>query len=457
MKYQNTSVTNNQYRTRNSIEEFEKNGLNNLLDMLYVKALMHGVIRRRDSLAFFNGAYEIAAKVRANPALSIEVIRHDIAASIKRHDLRVRVSLVFLDEIVLGLWMMYAILYLQDHKTPRLIRYLAAMKRELTKNLPSGCSSPLLIAYFSRTVPDMIDVVKERFHSPELYPEASDPLPPAEPDVPDVPNVPDVPEVPDASLPPLPANCSEEGKRFYENCLQRLELSLSKQKALELQLEAVTKEKERNAAVEKSNISTLAFNNLLEKKYNKLKKKYDDATVEQNKEKAKMQTLSDEVIEENRQLKEQLNLKIASELKTAHEQPSQSPGDTIKAIFHDLVSCVCDPEYVSDAHVEAVKDLLEQLVDSPSCEAMPPSEKLELLRDIHNIKKKRRELVSRAKEQATEQARIQQMANDKEKTKSGDTINNYYGSVGQQINSANEVKMDKPDELKDINNDLNRK
>ena len=440
-------MANHQYRTKKSMDEFEKNGLNDLLESLYVKTAKHGTILRRDPLIYFNVSYETAVKVRANPTLSIDDIRKDIEDSYKRHDLRIRIRSVSPDETIFCLWMMYAILYLQDHNNIIMIRYLSAIKRGIIKKISLWCASPIgfnlsqYSEFFSHEVPNMIEVVNERFHSPELYPESADPLPQAH----------DVPEVPAAFLPPLPADCSKEGKRFYENCLQILELSVSKQKALELQLEAVNKEKERNAAVEKSNFSTLAFNNLLEEKYNKLKKKYDDGIAEHNKVKATMQKLSDAVVEENRQLRVQLKLKIARELRTAHEKPSQSPGDTIKAIFHDLVSYACDPEYVSDAHVDTVKDVLEQVAGSPSCEALPPSERLELLTDILSIKKKRKELLkNRAKEQAKEQARMQQMANDKENTKTGDTINNFYAPVGQQISSANDVSMPIPDELKHI-------
>lgn len=447
MEYPNNSVANHQYRTKKSMDEFEKNGLNDLLESLYVKTAKHGTILRRDPLIYFNVSYETAVKVRANPTLSIDDIRKDIEDSFKRHDLRIRIRSVSPDETISCLWMMYAILYLQDHNNIIMIHYLSAIKRGIIKKISLWCASPIgfnlsqYSEFFSHEVPNMIEAVNERFHSPELYPESADPLPQAH----------DVPEVPAAFLPPLPADCSKEGKRFYENCLQILELSVSKQKALELQLEAVNKEKERNAAVEKSNFSTLAFNNLLEEKYNKLKKKYDDGIAEHNKVKATMQKLSDAVVEENRQLRVQLKLKIARELRTAHEKPSQSPGDTIKAIFHDLVSYACDPEYVSDAHVDTVKDVLEQVAGSPSCEALPPSERLELLTDILSIKKKRKELLkNRAKEQAKEQARMQQMANDKENTKTGDTINNFYAPVGQQISSANDVSMPIPDELKHI-------
>lgn len=447
MEYPNNSVANHQYRTKKSMDDFEKNGLNDLLESLYEKTVKHGAILRRDPLIYFNVSYETAVKVRANPTLSIDDIRKDIEDSFKRHDLRIRIRSVSPDETISCLWMMYAILYLQDHNNIIMIRYLSAIKRGIIKKISLWCASPIgfnlsqYSEFFSHEVPNMIEAVNERFHSPELYPESADPLPQAH----------DVPEVPAAFLPPLPADCSKEGKRFYENCLQILELSVSKQKALELQLEAVNKEKERNAAVEKSNFSTLAFNNLLEEKYNKLKKKYDDGIAEHNKVKATMQKLSDAVVEENRQLRVQLKLKIARELRTAHEKPSQSPGDTIKAIFHDLVSYACDPEYVSDAHVDTVKDVLEQVAGSPSCEALPPSERLELLTDILSIKKKRKELLkNRAKEQAKEQARMQQMANDKENTKTGDTINNFYAPVGQQISSANDVSMPIPDELKHI-------
>ena len=440
-------MANHQYRTKKSMDEFEKNGLNDLLESLYVKTAKHGTILRRDPLIYFNVSYETAVKVRANPTLSIDDIRKDIEDSFKRHDLRIRIRSVSPDETISCLWMMYAILYLQDHNNIIMIRHLSAIKRGIIKKISLWCASPIgfnlsqYSEFFSHEVPNMIEAVNERFHSPELYPESADPLPQAH----------DVPEVPAAFLPPLPADCSKEGKRFYENCLQILELSVSKQKALELQLEAVNKEKERNAAVEKSNFSTLAFNNLLEEKYNKLKKKYDDGIAEHNKVKATMQKLSDAVVEENRQLRVQLKLKIARELRTAHEKPSQSPGDTIKAIFHDLVSYACDPEYVNDAHVDTVKDVLEQVAGSPSCEALPPSERLELLTDILSIKKKRKELLkNRAKEQAKEQARMQQMANDKENTKTGDTINNFYAPVGQQISSANDVSMPIPDELKHI-------
>ena len=447
MEYPNNSVANHQYRTKKSMDEFEKNGLNDLLESLYVKTAKHGTILRRDPLIYFNVSYETAVKVRANPTLSIDDIRKDIEDSFKRHDLRIRIRSVSPDETISCLWMMYAILYLQDHNNIIMIRHLSAIKRGIIKKISLWCASPIgfnlsqYSEFFSHEVPNMIEAVNERFHSPELYPESADPLPQAH----------DVPEVPAAFLPPLPADCSKEGKRFYENCLQILELSVSKQKALELQLEAVNKEKERNAAVEKSNFSTLAFNNLLEEKYNKLKKKYDDGIAEHNKVKATMQKLSDAVVEENRQLRVQLKLKIARELRTAHEKPSQSPGDTLKAIFHDLVSYACDPEYVNDAHVDTVKDVLEQVAGSPSCEALPPSERLELLTDILSIKKKRKELLkNRAKEQAKEQARMQQMANDKENTKTGDTINNFYAPVGQQISSANDVSMPIPDELKHI-------
>ena len=440
-------MANHQYRTKKSMDEFEKNGLNDLLESLYVKTAKHGTILRRDPLIYFNVSYETAVKVRANPTLSIDDIRKDIEDSYKRHDLRIRIRSVSPDETIFCLWMMYAILYLQDHNNIIMIHYLSAIKRGIIKKISLWCASPIgfnlsqYSEFFSHEVPNMIEAVKERFHSPELYPESADPLPQAH----------DVPEVPAAFLPPLPADCSKEGKRFYENCLQILELSVSKQKALEHQLEAVNKEKERNAAVEKSNFSTLAFNNLLEEKYNKLKKKYDDGIAEHNKVKATMQKLSDAVVEENRQLRVQLKLKIARELRTAHEKPLQSPGDTIKAIFHDLVSYACDPEYVSDAHVDTVKDVLEQVAGSPSCEALPPSERLELLTDILSIKKKRKELLkNRAKEQAKEQAKMQQMANDKENTKTGDTINNFYAPVGQQISSANDVSMPIPDELKHI-------
>lgn len=448
MEYPNNSVANHQYRTKKSMDEFEKNGLNDLLESLYRKASEYGAILRRDLLVYFNVSYETAVQVMANPTLSIgdnckeiEVLRKDIADSFRRHDLRVHVRPVSKQETILCMWMMYAILYLQDHKSITMIRCLSAIKRELAEKIPLWCTSLLLIGFFRREVPSMLEAVKERFHSPELYPKSAAPLPQAH----------DVPDVPAVFLPPLPANCSEEGKRFYENCLQILELSVSKQKALELQLEAVNKEKERNAAVEKSNFSTLAFNNLLEEKFDKLKKKYDDGIAEHNKVKWTMQKLSDEVVEENRKLKAQLKLKIARELNTAHEKPAQSPGDTIKAIFHDLVSYACDPEYVSDAHVDTVKDVLEQVAGSPSCEALPPSERLELLSGILSIKKKRKELLkNRAKEQAREQARMQQMANDKENTKTGDTINNFYAPVGQQISSANDVSMPIPDELKHI-------
>lgn len=438
MEYPNNSVANHQYRTKKSMDDFEKNGLNDLLESLYEKTVKHGAILRRDPLIYFNVSYETAVKVMSNSTLSIEDIKKDIEDSFKRHGLRVFDCLVLSNKIILCLWMIYAILYLQDHKSIIMIRYLSAIKRELIKKIPLCCNSSSRSEFFSQEVPDMIEAVKERFHSPELYPESAAPLPQAH-------------DVPAAFLPPLPADCSKEGKRFYENCLQILELSVSKQKALELQLEAVNKEKERNAAVEKSNFSTLAFNNLLEEKYNKLKKKYDDGIAEHNKVKATMQKLSDAVVEENRQLKAQLKLKIARELNTAHEKPAQSPGDTIKAIFHDLVSYSCDPEYVSDAHVDTVKDVLEQVAGSPSCEALPPSERLELLSGILSIKKKRKELLkNRAKEQAREQARMQQMANDKENTKTGDTINNFYAPVGQQISSANDVSMPIPDELKHI-------
>ena len=221
MKYQNTSVTNTQYRTRKSMDEFEKNGLNNLLDLLYRKASKRGAIHSQDPLIYFNVSYETAAKVRANPTSSIEDISKGIADSFKRYDLRVHSRTASNDEIILCLWMMYAILYLQVFQTIQLCHYLSDINSALTDNLSSWCPPSSFCMYFSHTAPKMIEQVMERFHSPVLYPESGGQLPFETHDISDVPDVPAV------ILPPLPANCSEEGKRFYENCLQILELSVS--------------------------------------------------------------------------------------------------------------------------------------------------------------------------------------------------------------------------------------
>lgn len=111
---------------------------------------------------------------------------------------------------------MYSILFLQAHKWLQLNVYLSRMKKELIEHRESEISK-----FLAKCFPEMIDAVKERFHSPEL-------------------------------------------------CL--LDPNELKIQALEAQLAAEKKKNEHFKAIENSNYITAAFNEQLEQKCKQLER-----------------------------------------------------------------------------------------------------------------------------------------------------------------------------------------
>ena len=56
-----------QYRMKSSIEEYEVNGLNNLLMQMFKKVLVFGAIQEENQLIYFNVSYAMAAQLYNTP------------------------------------------------------------------------------------------------------------------------------------------------------------------------------------------------------------------------------------------------------------------------------------------------------------------------------------------------------------------------------------------------------
>lgn len=212
---QTSQVAAQQYRMKSSIEEYEANGLNDLLMLMFDKVLVLGVIYEDDQLIYFNISYAMAAQLYNSPKGTLKKLVSEIEMLLKKSKYR-HLDYIYQDEILLCLWMMYSILFLQAHKWLQLNVYLSRMKKELIEHRESEISK-----FLAKCFPEMIDAVKERFYSPELYP------------------------------------------------LDPNELKIQ---ALEAQLAAEKAKNEHFKAIEKSNYLTAAFNEQLEQRCKKLEK-----------------------------------------------------------------------------------------------------------------------------------------------------------------------------------------
>ena len=154
---------------------------------------------------------------------------------------------IYQDEVLLCLWMMYSILFLQAHKWLQLNVYLSRMKKELIEHRESEISK-----FLAKCFPKMIDAVEERFHSPEL-------------------------------------------------CL--LDPNELKIQALEAQLAAEKKKNEHFKAIEKSNYLTAAFNEQLEQRCKKLERQLKEVLDSHRIEKEAMQRIINQKDEQIRLLK----------------------------------------------------------------------------------------------------------------------------------------------------------
>lgn len=223
-----------QYRMKSSIEEYEVNGLNDLLMLMFDKVLVLGVIYEDDQLIYFNVSYAMAAQLYNSPKGTLKKLVSEIEMLLKKSKYR-HLDYIYQDEILLCLWMMYSILFLQAHKWLQLNVYLSRMKKELIEHRESEISK-----FLAKCFPEMIAAVEERFYSPELYP------------------------------------------------LDPNELKIQ---ALEAQLAAEKAKNEHFKAIENSNYITAAFNRQLEQKCKQLERQLKEVIDSHRIEKETMQRI----------------------------------------------------------------------------------------------------------------------------------------------------------------------
>lgn len=238
-----------QYRMKSSIEEYEVNGLNNLLMQMFKNASMFGAVQEGDQLIYFNVSYAMAAQLYNSPKSTRQELASEVEILLKKSKHSHHPAYIYQDEVILCLWMMYSILFLQAHKWLQLNGYLSRMKVGLLdhgKSCETGISG-----FLAKCFPKMIAAVKERFHSPELYP------------------------------------------------LDPNELKIQ---ALEAQL-AAEKKNEHFKAIEKSNYLTAAFNEQLEQRCKKLEKQLKEVLDSHRIEKETMQRIINQKDEQIKLLK----------------------------------------------------------------------------------------------------------------------------------------------------------
>lgn len=258
-------------------------------------------------------------------------------------------------------------------------------------------------------------------------------------------------------LPTLAKNADTDTRVFHNQCQQILDLYLSKIKALEAQVASERKKQESNEALENANAQTVDFNSLLEDKYAKLLKKSEEEARSNKKAIKSLQELSDKVLEENKRLKEENDRWQATFDKDIEEISALAPSQTdlsnfeaeweahkemeewetnsisksVKEVVKFCVNYVSNIDDVSDSHVEPIKDMMEDLLESSLAESLVDSDKLQLTKDLHAIKKNRKQQQNARNKEITEKAESKSTTN-----------NNFYAPVGQQVNSASNVISD---------------
>ena len=244
---QTSQVAALQYRMKSSIEEYEANGLNDLLMLMFDKVLVLGVIYEDDQLIYFNVSYAMAAQLYNSPKGTLKKLVSEIEMLLKKSKYRHHPDYIYQDEVLLCLWMMYSILFLQAHKWLQLNVYLSRMKKELIEHRESEISK-----FLAKCFPEMIAAVKERFYSPELY------------------------------------------------LLDPNELKIQ---ALEAQLAAEKAKNEHFKAIEKSNYLTATFNEQLEQRCKKLERQLKEVLDSHRIEKETMQRIINQKDEQIKLLK----------------------------------------------------------------------------------------------------------------------------------------------------------
>lgn len=253
-----------------------------------------------------------------------------------------------------------------------------------------------------------------------------------------------LPREKEAGLPSLPNSHDEEMNRYRKQCQTVLDLYLNKINAQKALLAGVKKRLESNEAVAASNKQIADFNSKLEDRYYKLLKKYEEESKKNKKALADLHELSDRVLEENKQLKEELDewknidsydldhLYEPDAVKTAEEMQMHEEAERLQADFRSeslmeffgfCIKYVSNIDEVQDSQVESIKDMLESLMEAPLAAFLVDSDKLALVNQLHSIKKQR-------KSQATAH-KNEDKGSDKPMT-----INNYNGNIGMQIGDA---------------------
>lgn len=245
-----SQVAAQQYRMKSSIEEYEANGLNNLLMQMFKNALVFGAIYEDDQLIYFNVSYAMAAQLYNSPKGTLKELASEVEILLQKSKHGVSSMYIHDGEIYLCLWMIHSILFLQAHKWLQLNVYLLRMKKELIEHRES-CETEIS-KFFAKCFPEMIAAVEERFHSPELC-------------------------------------------LFDPNEL--------KIQALEAQLAAEKKKNEHFKAIEKSNYLTAAFNEQLEQRCKKLERQLKEVLDSHRIEKETMQCIINQKDEQIKLLK----------------------------------------------------------------------------------------------------------------------------------------------------------
>lgn len=92
---QTSQVAAQQYRMKSSIEEYEANGLNNLLMQMFKKVLPYGAIHEDDQLIYFNVAYAMAAQLYNSPKGTMKELFQRLKCCFRRANMEI-VILIFL-------------------------------------------------------------------------------------------------------------------------------------------------------------------------------------------------------------------------------------------------------------------------------------------------------------------------------------------------------------------------
>lgn len=271
MDNQKNPVAAQQYRMKSFIEEYEANGLNNLLMQMHHWALAHRIVSRRDSLIYFNVAYAVAAPLEATSAFSVKLVRRKIEDLFEESILKRKIRKFSQNDTLLSLWMVYGILHLQCHRSLKLNSRLKKIRSEITEDFSLWEVSCMKYDFVATKFSAMIDAMEDRFYSPELH---------------------------------------EVKPDHRDSGEQPMDLNEMKIQALEAQLEEEKGKNEYCKAIEKSNYLTASFNLQLEKRFKLLERQLEDVNARHNREMRNMQLIIEQKDEEIRQLKELLKSRV---------------------------------------------------------------------------------------------------------------------------------------------------